>query len=82
MQTSLQQTVGKNYADFWNTKKRYRVCKGSRGSKKSKTTALNMICRLIKYSLPGARRIFLLYDQSDADYPSFHGAEDPVQRAG
>ena len=50
MQVSLQQTVGKNYADFWNTKKRYRVCKGSRGSKKSKTTALNMIYRLYQYS--------------------------------
>lgn len=49
MRISLQETVGKNYADFWNTKKRYRVCKGSRGSKKSKTTALNMIHRLIEY---------------------------------
>ena len=37
MRISLQETVGKNYADFWQTKKRYRVCKGSRGSKKSKT---------------------------------------------
>lgn len=46
---SLQETVGKNYADFWATKKRYRVCKGSRGSKKSKTTALNMIYRIMKY---------------------------------
>lgn len=49
MQVSLQQTIGKNYADFWNTKKRYRVCKGSRGSKKSKTTALNLIYRLLEY---------------------------------
>lgn len=49
MNISLQETVGKNYADFWNTKKRYRVCKGSRASKKSKTTALNMIYRLIEY---------------------------------
>lgn len=49
MNISLQETVGKNYADFWNTKKRYRVCKGSRGSKKSKTTALNMIYRLLEY---------------------------------
>ncbi len=46
---SLQEIVGKNYADFWNCKKRYRVCKGSRGSKKSKTTALNMIYRLFEY---------------------------------
>ncbi len=45
----MQELVGKGYADFWNTKQRYRVCKGSRGSKKSKTAALNMIYRLIKY---------------------------------
>lgn len=48
---SLQQAVGENYADFWNTKKRYRVCKGSRGSKKSKTAALNRIYRIVKYPL-------------------------------
>lgn len=51
MRVSLQETVGKNYADFWNTKRRYRVCKGSRGSKKSKTTALNMIHRIMEYPL-------------------------------
>ena len=51
MKVSLQEAVGKNYADFWNTKQRYRVCKGSRGSKKSKTTALNMIYRLMEYPL-------------------------------
>lgn len=51
MRISLQETVGKNYADFWQTKKRYRVCKGSRGSKKSKTAALNMIHRLFEYPL-------------------------------
>lgn len=51
MKVSLQKAVGKNYADFWNTKQRYRVCKGSRGSKKSKTAALNMIYRLIEYPL-------------------------------
>ncbi len=49
MRVSLQETVGKGYADFWNTRKRYRVCKGSRGSKKSKTAALNMIYRLYEY---------------------------------
>ena len=49
MKVSLQKAVGKGYADYWNTKKRYRVCKGSRGSKKSKTTALNMIHRLYEY---------------------------------
>ena len=48
---NLPATIGKSYKDFWNTRKRYRVCKGSRGSKKSKTTALNMIVRLFKYPL-------------------------------
>lgn len=46
---SLQDVVGKGYADFWRTKKRYRVCKGSRGSKKSKTTALWFIVHLMQY---------------------------------
>lgn len=49
MKVSLREAVGKNYADFWNTRRRYRVCKGSRGSKKSKTTALNMIYRLFEF---------------------------------
>ena len=51
MRISLKELIGKGYNDFWNCKKRYRVCKGSRGSKKSKTTALEMIFRLIKYPL-------------------------------
>ena len=49
MKLSLQETVGKGYVDFWNSKCRYRLCKGSRASKKSKTTALNMIMRLLEY---------------------------------
>ena len=51
MKISLQEAVGKNYVDFWNTKKRYRACKGSRGSKKSKTAALNRIHRIVEYPL-------------------------------
>jgi len=46
---SLQEMIGKNYADFWNTQKRYCVCKGSRGSKKSKTAALRRIFRIVNY---------------------------------
>ena len=45
----LPDVVGKGYAKFWNFKGRYRVCKGSRASKKSKTTALNFIVRLMEY---------------------------------
>lgn len=36
----LQDAVGKNYDEFIFSKKRYLVCKGSRGSKKSATTSL------------------------------------------
>ena len=45
----LPGVVGKGYATFWNFKGRYRVCKGSRASKKSKTTALNIIKRMMQY---------------------------------
>lgn len=45
----LPEVVGKGYGTFWNFKGRYRVCKGSRASKKSKTTALNIIKRMMQY---------------------------------
>lgn len=50
LDVDVYKLIGKSYGDYWNTKKRYRVCKGSRGSKKSKTTAINCIVRLIQYS--------------------------------
>jgi len=40
--------VGQGYDKFWSCKKRYRVLKGGKGSKKSATTALNFIFRLMK----------------------------------
>lgn len=58
---SLQEVVGKGYKDYWNFKGRYRVCKGSRASKKSKTTALNLIYRIMKYpqaNLLVVRKVF------------------------
>ncbi len=45
----LPDIVGKGYGDFWYDKSRYRVVKGGKGSKKSATTALNLIYRLMKY---------------------------------
>ena len=45
----LPDIVGKGYKEYWNCKKRYRVCKGSRASKKSKTTALWYIYNIMKY---------------------------------
>ena len=49
MQVKLSQVVGKGYKTFWESKKRYRVLKGSRGSKKSKTTALWTIYNMMKH---------------------------------
>ena len=45
----LPDVVGKGYKKFWNFKGRYLVCKGSRASKKSKTTALRSIKNIMKY---------------------------------
>ena len=46
---SIAKTIGGGYNEFWHNKNFYRVVKGSRGSKKSKTTALNFIYRLMQY---------------------------------
>ena len=45
----LPDVVGKGYKQFWNFRGRYRVVKGSRRSKKSKTTALWFIYNIMKY---------------------------------
>lgn len=46
---SLPEVVGKGYGTFWNWKGRYRAVKGSRASKKSKTTALWFTTNMMKY---------------------------------
>lgn len=46
---SITKTIGSGYNEFWHNKNFYRVVKGSRGSKKSKTTALNFIYRLMEH---------------------------------
>ena len=44
----MSQIVGKGYNEFWKFKGRYRAVKGSRASKKSKTSALWYIANLSK----------------------------------
>lgn len=44
----MSQIVGKGYNEFWKFKGRYRVVKGSRASKKSKTSALWYMANLSK----------------------------------
>lgn len=53
----LPDIVGRGYKTFWNFKGRYRVVKGSRASKKSKTTALWFIYNMMK--LPGANLLVI-----------------------
>lgn len=45
---NIPDIVGGGYGEFWRCEKRYRVLKGGKGSKKSTTTALNLIYRLMK----------------------------------
>lgn len=45
----LPELVGGGYGEFWRFRGRYRVCKGSRASKKSKTSALWFIVNLMKH---------------------------------
>lgn len=47
----LSEVVGKGYGDVWNSRCRYVIIKGSRASKKSKTTALWHIYHMMKYPL-------------------------------
>lgn len=57
----LLQLVGKGYGTYWRWRGRYRVCKGSRASKKSKTTALWYVVNLMAYhdaNLLVVRKVF------------------------
>lgn len=45
----LPEVIGGGYKNFWDFRGRYRVVKGSRASKKSKTTALWFIYNMMKY---------------------------------
>ena len=47
----LAAVVGGGYTEFWHSRKRYRVLKGGKASKKSTTTALNFIIRLMQNPL-------------------------------
>lgn len=45
---NLPDVIGRGYGAFWGFRGRYRVVKGSRASKKSKTTALWYVYNLMK----------------------------------
>ncbi|QHT61707.1 PBSX family phage terminase large subunit [Paenibacillus lycopersici] len=49
MEINLPDMVGRGYGSFWRSKKRYRVLKGGRASKKSRTVALWYIYNIMKH---------------------------------
>lgn len=51
LKINIGKKVGKGYKTFWLFKGRYKVCKGSRASKKSTTTAMWIIYNMMKYPL-------------------------------
>lgn len=79
---SLKKVVGAGYKDYWNYKGRYRVVKGGRGSKKSTTTALNFITRLMEHptaNLLVIRKVFK--DHKDSTYAQLKWAINQLQVA-
>lgn len=63
----LSEVIGEGYGAFWKSKHRYRVVKGSRGSKKSTTAGLNMVYRIMKQPLRNGlvvRRTFATHKDS------------------
>lgn len=64
---NIAKILGSGYKEYWNCKKRYRVVKGSRGSKKSTTTALWIIYNMMKYPLSNTlviRKVFNTHKDS------------------
>lgn len=73
----LPDIVGKGYKTFWNFKGRYRVVKGSRASKKSTTTAINLIYRIMKYPKSNALVVRKTYRTlQDSCYAQLRWAAD------
>lgn len=69
VRVSLKKIVGGGYKTFWNYEGRYRVVKGGRGSKKSTTTALNIIYRMMQFPQANTlvvRKVFK--DHKDSTY--------------
>ena len=59
--------IGKGYNRFWHYRGRYRIVKGSRGSKKSTTTAIWIITMMMKMPLANTlvlRRNFINHKDS------------------
>lgn len=79
-QSHLPSIIGSGYGKFWEDTKRYRVLKGGKGSKKSATTALNFIYRLMKY--PGSNLLVVrqvMNTHRDSTFAQLKWAQEKLQ---
>lgn len=77
---SLSDVVGRGYHEFWESKHRYRVSIGGRGSKKSKTAALWYITNMMQYEGANLLVIRKVYkDHKDSTYTELKWA---IRRLG
>ena len=61
IKVNIAKIIGKGYKSFWQSKHRYLIVKGGRGSKKSTTAALKIVYTMMKMPLANAlviRRVF------------------------
>lgn len=79
-QVFLPEIIGKGYKTYWHFKGRYRVCKGSRASKKSKTTALWYIVNMMKY--PGANTLVIRKTERTLKNSCFTELKWAIKRLG
>lgn len=69
VKVDLKKVVGGGYTNFWRFQGRYRVVKGGRGSKKSTTTALNTIYRMMQFPLANTLVVRKVHDtHKDSTY--------------
>ena len=76
----LPDIVGDGYNEFWHTRARYRVVKGSRASKKSKTTALWYIYNLLKF--PAANLLVMRRTYRSLERSAFAELKWAIRRLG
>ena len=79
MTVSTRSTVGGGYNRFWRSKKRYRVVKGGKGSKKSSTTAINFIYRIMKHKESNLLVIRAVYNtHKDSTFAQLKWAQEKL----
>jgi len=76
----LQNIIGKGYKNYWETRRRYRVVIGGRGSKKSTTTALWFIFNMMKYA--GANSLIVRKVYKDHKDSTFAQLKWAINRLG